>query len=407
MRWAGRPGTRSRPGRVFIALALPMYGAYACGDGLPGGEWVTARAPAQGETTRCRMLPSHSVTVRRVSPEPWLRLTHGAGVDDPLFHIADALLRFDAVYVINARSEILKYSRAGELLGRAGKRGEGPGEFVSALDIDVYRGDSLVVFDRSLQRISVWSRNLELGRTTNLSPLSNPRRLVGTFEDGSLAVRADEQFFARMPTRDTAYVVLYDANGMIRDTSSRTPHTISFLSPLGAELSPGEGPFSGRAWFAVSGSELLIGSGSDGRIWRWNTSSDEVAALAVDCTPSPVAKELIAGYRQLRLERGSPAERTAMRRFLDEVPFPRFVPVFERLVVSAGGDIWIAGFPGIAAAGRFVLPEQWIVLAGDGRVKGKVVLPRPLEVLQVGVDFVLTIDPHAAHGEAVEVFALP
>ncbi len=339
------------PARVFLALALPICGAHTCGEVQPAGDWLTVQAPVQGETTRCRILPGDSVTTRRVSPEPWLRLTHGAGVDDPLFHIADALLFSDAVYVINAQSEILKYSRDGEFLGRAGRRGEGPGEFMSALDIDAYRGDSLVVFDRSLQRISVWSRDLELGRTTNLLRLSNPWRMVGAFADGSVAVRANEQFFVRTPTRDTAYVVLYDAHGMIRDTSSRIPHTISFLAPFGAELRPGEGPFSGQAWFAASEDELFMGSGGDGRIWQWNTASDQVATLAVDCSPASVAKEVIARYKQLRLERGSPAEQTARRRFLDQVPFPLSVPVFERLIVSDDGDIWIAGFPGVSDCG--------------------------------------------------------
>lgn len=52
---------------------------------------------------------------------------------------------------------VARYSPQGRLLGTSGKRGQGPGEFISITSIHVAAGDSILVHDARLQRVTVLS----------------------------------------------------------------------------------------------------------------------------------------------------------------------------------------------------------------------------------------------------------
>ncbi|GIW52755.1 MAG: hypothetical protein KatS3mg081_2110 [Gemmatimonadales bacterium] len=61
--------------------------------------------------------------------------------------------------------QVAVYDSTGRLLGLLGRRGQGPGEFEHAGPVKVGPDDSLFVFDHSLNRLTVFDRDLKVART--------------------------------------------------------------------------------------------------------------------------------------------------------------------------------------------------------------------------------------------------
>ena len=71
------------------------------------------------------------------------------------------------IYVADSRlNEIRKFNKDGEYLLSLGRKGQGPGEFQSVNIISVNSHDELIAFDSMLRRISIFSDNGELTKTT-------------------------------------------------------------------------------------------------------------------------------------------------------------------------------------------------------------------------------------------------
>ena len=60
------------------------------------------------------------------------------------------------------------FDSSGRITHRIGRRGEGPGEFSRVTGIAFGEADSVFVFDRPLQRVTVYTSDLEFARTFQL-----------------------------------------------------------------------------------------------------------------------------------------------------------------------------------------------------------------------------------------------
>ncbi|WP_425154963.1 hypothetical protein [Candidatus Palauibacter sp.] len=310
----------------------------------------------------------------------------------------------DAVYVINAATELLKYSRDGVLLARAGGAGDGPGEFRLGTEIGVYRDSTLSVFDRVLQRVSIWSKDLELISVVSLEPTPNAI-MIGALPEGGVVVRGESLYFRWPPTRDTAFAVVYDADGTIRDTLAKVPHTLSYQLRYRDTWRPGTSPFGGRAWLVSRGGEVLIASGDGGGVRIWDGALDRMNVLAVRCERAAVSDNMIAEYVRWRTGLAEPSERAELRRYLSEVPFADSVPLFGDVVFADDGDIWLGDYPHYAR--RPQLSNEWIVVDRNGVLREKIVVSRALRIFQVGADFILGVTYDELKGEAVVAFKRP
>lgn len=364
-----------------------------------GGEAAVGEPVALGRT-QCPVAAGRSVAVTKSLGDPWLRLMSGNS-DDFLYRVTDALMTEDAVYVINAATELLKYSHNGVLLGRAGGAGEGPGEFRLATGIDRYRDNTLVVFDRVLQRVSVWTRDLQLVAVRRLEAVPNGI-MVGALPDGRVVVRGENLYFGWPPTRDTAFAVVYQADGTIRDTLAKVPHTLSYRLPYRDGWRPGTSPFGGQAWIAATGGAVFIASSDETTIGIWNAALDRKKVLAVGCEKTAVSDDMIAEYVRWRTGLAAPGERADVRRYFGKVPFADSIPAFGDVVFADDGDIWLGEYPHYAS--RPQLPLEWIVVDRDGVLKEKIVVPGALRIFQVGAHFILGVTYNDLRGETVVAF---
>lgn len=111
--------------------------------------------------------------------------------------------------------EILVFDQRGKLTMRFGKPGNGPGEFTWVRSLIVGRGDSVLVYDGSNGRLTVFTPDLKYGRSLVLA--SNPYDLVHLREGRVVA-----QFMARSADLIGYPIHLIDASGrVIRSFGSR------------------------------------------------------------------------------------------------------------------------------------------------------------------------------------------
>src|SRR5690606_6022019 len=91
----------------------------------------------------------------------------GSGSEYEFFRIQDAVrLRNGSIAVANSgTSEVRLYSAEGAFLRSLGSAGEGSGEFEGIETLSMYRGGSVLAFDRSRRRVTVVDGALQLGRT--------------------------------------------------------------------------------------------------------------------------------------------------------------------------------------------------------------------------------------------------
>lgn len=389
----GTTRVRSRyPRRGLPGIAV-LAGALAGGCESPppreaSSDPIRITVPELGEATRCTRTGTPPVdwTIERT---PFLEV-YGTEAD-PLFRVTDALLRGSDLLVLNAGSEVLRFSHAGTRLQSFGGSGEGPGEFAFATDIERFRGDSLVVYDSELQRITVLSDEFELGRVTRLAePVANPR-FVGALADGGVVVRGTDLYFGRPWTRDSAFVVAYDPTGDLRASAPRLPHTISFT----VDSRVGQAPFSSQVWYSLRDGLVVMGAADRAAFLLWDPDSGRLERVPFACDRLPLAEEAIEGYKADRLRRMSPEQRGEWRSFLDRIPFGDSLPVFQGMQTD-GEYLWLGAYRGTGAQ-----PQDWIIVDFDGRVFGTVSFPADMFLLQVGEDFVLGLKRDEIRGESV------
>ena len=113
-----------------------------------------------------------------------------------LFRVRGAVRLNDGVIIVaNAGTHQLRmYGGDGEHIRDVGRRGEGPGEFQSLNWLGLYHRDSLVAWDASSRRVSVFDRNGTFVRSMSLNVRGAVR---GVFDDGAVLI---EESVVRGPT---------------------------------------------------------------------------------------------------------------------------------------------------------------------------------------------------------------
>jgi hypothetical protein len=127
-----------------------------------------------------------------VSAEPEVRIGAIEGEEDYLFmRIAGALRLDDGRFAVldGGLKQLRLFSANGEFLRSQGREGEGPGEYVNSLALWRLPGDSLAVFDASGGRVSVLTKELDLGRVVRVRPLGGNPLPAGNLHDGRLLAR--------------------------------------------------------------------------------------------------------------------------------------------------------------------------------------------------------------------------
>lgn len=399
------------PARAFHGIGLMAVLLAACSAGSPATTAITVTDSA-GLAIVTNDL-SRLLSTCAIGPEPTLRIGVAEGQPEYELHrvFGAATLSDGRIVLVNQGTQELRfYDSLGTFVGRAGRPGEGPGEFRDAFYLRILPGDTLFVGDYRPWQFLVFDGMGEWIRTVRPTPLYfNPPDVFTVLDDGRMIFGARATGTPGAPGFVLRHLTLalHGAEGGLTDTITTLPNG-RWGTTQGSRLSvyPLFEPFA-RA--DARGDRLVVGHGSTPelqvhsvrdsirleRIIRWTTPDRRVTA-------SDVAAE----HRRLTEGFGSDdPERRA--RFLDplltdERPVAEEFPAFSTVRLARDGGIWIREYPRPTESAR----QRWIALVPDGGFRCRVVLPDATELLEIGTDHLLMKEQDDDGVESVARYAL-
>lgn len=392
-----------RTSHILVAGVLSATAA-ACGDTSGGTPDADGNREVGATAGPVATLDSAGAQIVRVSdvhlldlPEAELRLVHSTAAIPGLFFEAvkaAAFLPDSSLVVADGRLlELTFLEPDGTVRARAGREGEGPGEYRDITRIAVGPDGAPFVYDWRQRRFTFLDSR---GAVTDIIRLEQGTGLgaavpLSRLESGEVVAALETR--PTLPAgfqRGPVFLVLANDAGEIVDTLGRWAgkerHVGEDWDPVG---------FGPTALFAGRGQHALVGT---------NDSLD----LTLYRGAAPVAR--IRGGHSQRLVTAAEKEewtetfleifpeqaRPNWRRRLERSTVRDTYPAYGAISVDADGRIWIGDYPRLADDMR-----RWTILEADGTPVGTVDLP-VLRPLWLEDTVAVTGEPHelldVAHG---------
>jgi len=352
-----------------------------------------------------------------VESEPLLEIGTVTGAPEYQFTDVVAAVRLsngDIVVAERAASELRSYDAAGNFLWRAGRSGEGPGEFRSLDFVGTTAGDSLATFDGGLLRAQLFDPQGRLARSYRVAITEGEGagraavadKAVGVV-DGLLIVRLAEygdevpNGLVRWPLERLATVDLDDGAGRSlivlpgNEASARVREDGGWsLSTYVFAKGPEFGAAAGR--LAVIDTEAwsvrLISprDGATTAVFRREVAPREATGALFELHLDGIVEIAFADPEQAAAERVD-----GLRRMWRGMPRAPHLPVLRSVHVDGTGHLWLQPYY-VAGAD----PPPYEILAPDGTWLGSVTLPPGLHrafiqyqapYMEIGDDYVLGV----------------
>lgn len=350
----------------------------------------------------------------RLSAEPVLQIGELDGAPGYLFELViGAVRRSDGGIVVgDAGLRALRfYDAAGRFLRSSGRQGGGPGEFQEMGSVHLLPGDSLLVFDWRLQRVSIFASDGAFARSVSLRDLPGAvfpmPQLVGRLSDGSLLVGVGHSFGPGAVSdgvrRDSTDYLRYSPEGDLLDTVAVLPSGESFVQGGVGKVGFTTAPllFGKNAIHALAGGRVVVGSN---QAYEFGIYS-----------PTGVLERLVRREREARPVTGADYEamvaaslggmdrewRKRMEVVYAAMPRPATMPFYSELLVDDAQNLWVRDFAVPGGAG-----STWTVFDPGGRMLGGVAMPERFRPTHMGEDFVLGVLRDELGVEYVQMFAL-
>jgi len=330
-----------------------------------------------------------------------------------LFRVAAALRLADGRIVVadGGSSELRFFDAAGTFLRRAGRSGEGPGEFRAPSWLANPVPDSIFVFDRALVRVSVFDTAGAFVRDFPFGDPGNGASPVGRLRDGSFLGRpvislgaGPNDLIPQGRQQPDIMMARFDPTGSVIDTlgifpgperviniegSGATITSISVMTPM----------FGRTPDYEIVGDDLWVGDQAAPEIRVYGADGALRRILRTGARPEPVT-EALREAKAGRMAETVPAEaRVDYRARLLAVASEGTVPPYDELIASRTGEIWVADYDdGVRPRGR------WTVYGPDGRALARIALPARFVPFDIGADWILGREPDELDIEHVRLY---
>jgi hypothetical protein len=268
--------------------------------------------------------------------------------------------------------------------------------------IQRFAGDSILVYDRGLFRLSVFSdsafvRSMIISAAPGATQLASVP--VGLFASGRALVATGAAVQLRDPgparlERERMGLHVYDREG-------RQERALGMFNGQEYEvLMMRSGPLAGKAFsrrlrtfgrgsaVLLSGDHVVVADNDSWRVDFFNATGALTQSVRFAQPAVPVTQQDITEYWEARLAATTePAVRDAVRAIIADVQPPPFFPAFDaRLLASQNGSIWIGDFvrPGHAT-------QRWRILGPDGSLHAQLSVPTTVRILDVDERHVLLL----------------
>jgi hypothetical protein len=394
-------------------LVVTMVVVLAACERAPSSKAPTVRDSAGVAIVEHGAVDVSALPRYELSPEPLLRIGTVDGDEAYQFAtITDATLRPDGSVAVLDRSRTLRvFDSTGTLRWTTGRSGDGPGEFRAALRIaslpgSAPTGDTLLVWDVALGRLSSFVEPIGLVHSVRAAELAGRAEWLGPLRDGSAL------FEQRQVERTTvnARAAVATRSALLRSDSTRAQFTSLGTYAQVVQYQEGgsdDGAFSpaifaGIVRFAATEDGYWVGDpdysevrqvrdSSVHRIVRWRGPDRTVATADVEA--------LKARYSA---DAQSVEQRDALERYFAHHPVAERFPAFDMLLVAADGALWV----------RDAVREhtdddmrRWTRFSSDGTaLQGRLEHRAALRVLRIASDRVLAVERDALDVEQLVVY---
>ena len=372
---------------VHRCAVLPLWMALsACGGASPSAGHEGA---FPGPAERSKEAIRHTLVA---SSDPAANFTQVTGLDvgsDGSIYVADWY-----------QQKVTVLDPAGRVVRTIGRRGSGPGEFRSVRGVQVLPGDSLLVYDPNLARISVFA------------PGSSQPAYV---TDLAAKLSGPPPFYARRTRANDAYVVMFrppfmfgtGQTGAVREDGVRvlgldgTPQgepllTFPSKSFLVAGTSVMPNPFGREGFVSLDSRDRLHFLWNDSaRVVTLDRSGQRVGGASVPHQPPRVGERDV----EAELSAMNDQVRTMFERTLRDSA-PDYWPAARELVVDDMNRIWIA-----LNSGRNG-PTEWVAVSPEGRYVGSTRIPSDVTVWAIKDTRIYGVGVDGMDAPAVKVLRL-
>ena len=308
-----------------------------------------------------------------------------------------------------ATSEIRFYDGTGKHLRSVGRKGTGPGEFQSIASLWPGAGDSLLVGDALLRRITVLDHDGNFGRLLTLgnqegalAPIGGRVELaipLGLFSDGSIAGML-QAIMINQPRegvyRDSVTLLHYGPDGSLRDTLGRLPGAemsqLSLTVQGRAFSAPTPVPLGKQTMIALSGDRLYV---AQNNAWEIEIRDARGALRTLGRAPRQPVKLTPSDITAHRKEQREAMEAQPMFRNIpepiktqllsqfDQVKYPATLAFFGPLFPDPSGSVWAQ--EAASPSGKVI---RFAIMDSTGRWLGTVKLPESFRMSFVAGDAV-------------------
>lgn len=298
-----------------------------------------------------------------------------------LYRVTDIALGDSAIFIANQGwSEIVVLDWHGAKLNSFGKAGAGPGESQFLGDLNIH-GDTLLVYDPLLARVSIWSTQ---GSYLGSLPVPNIRGEAAEFLGSQtstlwlLGVSANREATRRSSglIADSLDVWSYDIASREGALVGRFFSSESFRS-VGAHASTTYRlPFAAAGLFLARSFGFVYSPGqSDSVAFVRIDGAREWVALPSRDRPFVTRAEARDRYLDSLLSIAHPAQHDRLRAAIGSVPVDRALPAVSALV-GLGPSSLAVGRPRLQGEGG----REWLVLANTGGIRGRIRVPENFTV---------------------------
>ncbi len=289
------------------------------------------------------------------------------------------------VVVDQGTQQIRFFDKAGALLSQTGRQGSGPGEYRFPSLVPSAALDSLLISDFGggftvLDSHGNYARSVRFnGRFGSAAGQVSWLRLLATSNTAALAFNPAEGVMA-----NDMVVLLRDLAAGTTDTVGRFPSQQLFAGNHNGQPSFTEVPFdiptsltAGRdCFYLTTGTAEVQRYDAKGAL-RGITRVQQPGRRVTKQDFDEAVDERVAGEKDA-------ATVAELRRLYAKMPLPDAMPVFQRLLVDADGNVWAEAF-----RAHTVEPATWAVFDATGAALGALRMPGRFSAQQIGHDFVL------------------
>jgi len=410
----------SSSGKRAIAFAGALaVGSVACTEGgPPAGEVMVARSDSSGVEIVVISAERTSIPVAAtLDSVAALRLGSPMGHAEEQFGaIGDVVATGDGgIAVLDVQAaEVRLFDETGQFQATLGRKGDGPGEFRSPIDLALLPGDTLAVYDPVPGRITRFGPNSSTSRVTTLAKVETQVSDGRFLRDGQLVGQShwlDPDGVAPPagePTlvRNTVALTLFDGMGQVVDTIDIVPslEEIVSIQMIGGRVSvlkrpPAFGrdnlfaPVESGTWSSENDRfELRLRETSTGRLLRI-VRAPSLELRTTEEMAQEIRERVLAGAETAQ-------ERALMETWFSLSPRPELQPSFDAFASDDAGRLWVREWT------PFQDGTRWWVFEPDGDLLGAVDAPRGMRITSATCTSVLGVERDALGVEYAVRYAL-